>query len=199
MDRLRGLNFPPSCLKKPLQPRRAGDAAALRALRARGPRCGSAPRSAAAHGRMGSRALGAADESGARPAAPGARGSHGPLLPAPPMASPLVRAGPRPTAAAARTAGRRSAAGGYRPARRAAWPPPPPLVGALRTPGAATPAARGALAAAEGRGRASVAAPARSLTVRTLSPGGPRPDPAFPRPHGCGDGRCLQRGRGGAG
>ncbi|XP_063252432.1 POC1 centriolar protein homolog B isoform X2 [Prinia subflava] len=58
----------------------------MRAARARS---GPAPRSAAAHGRMGSRALGAADESGARPAAPGARRSRGPLLPAPPMASPL--------------------------------------------------------------------------------------------------------------
>ncbi|XP_057237115.1 LOW QUALITY PROTEIN: POC1 centriolar protein homolog B [Malurus melanocephalus] len=38
---------------------------------------------------MGSRALGAADESGARPAAPVARGSDGLLRPAPPMASAL--------------------------------------------------------------------------------------------------------------
>ncbi|XP_068046452.1 POC1 centriolar protein homolog B [Anomalospiza imberbis] len=38
---------------------------------------------------MGIRALGAADESGARRAAPGERGSHGPLPPAPPMASPM--------------------------------------------------------------------------------------------------------------
>lgn len=45
------------------------------------PRCGPAPRSAPAHGRMGLRALGAAHESGARQAAPGARGSHGPLPP----------------------------------------------------------------------------------------------------------------------
>lgn len=113
---------------------------------------------------------------------------------APPMASPLVRARPRPPA------GRRAAAGGYHPAPRAARSRPPlPLVETLRTPGLAAPAARGALAAPEGRGRASAAAPARSLTVRTLSPGGPRPDPAFPRPHGGGDGRRLRPARGGAG